>query len=283
MGSDTPVMPYSVSKPFAAVCALVLVDRGLLDLDRPVKNYWPEMTADPTVRQLLSHQSGHASLEQPVPTEAFYDLELLCRLIAGQTAQWPPGSGCGESALLYGHLVGEVMRRIDGRRVGAFLRDEICGPFGLDFQIGLTDPELRRVADLSGLEGLAERIADRSPTMARALVNPPGSLDARVVNSSAWRRAEIPAVNGHGTARGVAGLFAALGAGRLLSPATTGGPRRGRDPRCRSCSRLRGSVGARRADRRRRVRNGRNGRQPRLVEQRRQLRDRLRHRPRRRP
>jgi CubicO group peptidase (beta-lactamase class C family) len=71
--SDTLVMPYSVSKPFAAVCALVLVDRGLLDLDRPVKNYWPEMTADPTVRQLLSHQSGHASLEQPVPTEAFYN------------------------------------------------------------------------------------------------------------------------------------------------------------------------------------------------------------------
>ena len=77
------------------------------------------------------------------------------------------------------------------------------------------------MADLTGLDGLPDRIAERSPTMTAALANPPGSLDARVVNSSAWRRAEIPAVNGHGTARGVAGLFAALGEGRLLSPAVT--------------------------------------------------------------
>ena len=219
--SDTLAMPYSVSKPFAAVCALVLADRGLLDLDRPVSTYWPEMTADTTVRQLLSHQSGHAYLEQPVPTDAFYDWDLLCRLIAEQPPQWPPGSGCGESALLYGHLVGELVRRIDGRSLGTFLTDEVCGPLELDFHLGLSDPQLQRTADLTGLDGLPERIADRSSAMARALANPPGSLDASVVNSSAWRRAEIPAVNGHGSARAVAGLFAALGEGRLLSPAMT--------------------------------------------------------------
>ena len=219
--SDTLVMPYSVTKPFAAVCALMLADRELLDLDRPVSTYWPEITADTTVRQVLSHQSGHAYLEHPVPTKAFYDWDLLCRLIAEQSPQWPPGAGCGESALLYGHLVGEVVRRVDGRGLGTFLGDEVCGPLGLDFHIGLTGPDLDRVADLTGLDGLPDRIADRSLAMARALANPPGSLDAGVVNSSAWRRAEIPAVNGHGTARGVAGLFAALGQDRFLSPAMT--------------------------------------------------------------
>ena len=211
--ADTLVMPYSVTKPFAAVCALVLVDRGLLDLDAPLQTYWPEMRARTTLRQVLSHQSGHALLERPAPTEAFYDWDLMCTLVAEQPPLWEPGHGCGESALLYGHLVGEVVRRVDGRSLGTFLREEVCGPHGLDFVVGLAGDDLPRVADLTGFTGR------RTPhsVMDRAIANPPGARDPAVVNSARWRTAEIPAVNGHGTARAVAGLLVALAQGRLLS------------------------------------------------------------------
>ena len=141
-GEDTVVMPYSVTKPFAAVCALVLVDRGVLDLDAPLTTYWPEMVAATTLRQVLSHQSGHALLEKPAPAEALLDWDRMCALVAAQPPLWEPGHGCGESALLYGHLVGEVVRRVDGRSLGTFLREEVCGPHGLDFHVGLREAEL---------------------------------------------------------------------------------------------------------------------------------------------
>lgn len=210
---DTMVMPYSVTKPFAAVCALVLVDRGLLDLDEALQTYWPEMRAPTTLRQVLSHQSGHALLERPVPTETFYDWDLMCSLVAEQPPLWEPGHGCGESALLYGHLVGEVLRRVDGRSLGTFLREEVCGPHGLDFSVGVATADLPRVGDLTGF---ADGGASDSG-LERAVANPPGARDPAVVNSRAWRTAEIPAVNGHGTARAVAGLLVALAEGRLLS------------------------------------------------------------------
>ena len=103
-------MPYSVTKPFAALCGLVLADRGLLDLDAPLSTYWPELLAPTTMRQVLSHQSGLALLERPAPEEAFYDWDLMCRLVAEQPPLWEPGTACGESALLYGHQIGEVVR-----------------------------------------------------------------------------------------------------------------------------------------------------------------------------
>ncbi len=212
---DTLVMPYSVTKPFAAVCALVLVDRGVLDLDAPLTTYWPEMVAATTLRQVLSHQSGHALLEKPAPAEALLDWDWMCSLVAAQPPLWEPGHGCGESALLYGHLVGEVVRRVDGRSLGTFLREEVCGPHGLDFHVGVREDQLPRVADLTGLE--ARRTSAGVGVLERAVSNPPGARDPAVVNSTAWRAAEVPAVNGHGTARAVAGLFVALAEGRLLS------------------------------------------------------------------
>src|SRR5690349_17267781 len=149
---DTLVMPYSVTKPFAAMPALLLADRGELDLDAPVQDYWPEMVARTTTRQLLSHHAGLVVLDEDLPSEAFLDWEGLCAHLAGQQPSWGPGTASGESALFYGHLVGEVVRRVDGRTPGQYLRDEVCGPLGLDFHIGLDDGEITRVADLTGLE-----------------------------------------------------------------------------------------------------------------------------------
>ena len=213
------VMPYSVSKPFAAVCALRLAEAGRLDLDAPVQRYWPEFRAPATVRHVLSHQAGVVALDRPAATEAFYDWDLLCGLLAGQEPAWPPGTAHGESALFYGHLVGELVRRIDGRSIGRFLREEVTGPAGLDFFFGLSPAQQAAAVDLTGLGAgfMAANQAGRPDLYRRAVANPPGAHDPAVVNGARWRAAEIPAVNGHGTARAVAGFYHALLSGRLLS------------------------------------------------------------------
>src|SRR3712207_6486706 len=221
-------MPYSVTKPFAAVCVLVLVERGLVDLDSPMQRYWPGLRAPASVRDVLSHRAGLVVLDEEAPEEAFYDWTLLCSMLARQEPAWVPGTAQGESALFYGHLLGEVVRRVDGRTLGRFLREEVCGPHGLDFHIGLGDEELARVADLTGFD--AAFLAAQAGSLElyrRGIANPPGARDPRVLNGERWRRAEVPAVNGHGTARAVAGFYAALAAGQvvgadLLREMTTG-------------------------------------------------------------
>ena len=219
-GPESVVMPYSVTKPFAAVCLLMLVDRGLVRLDDAMQTYWPEFVTPATVREVLSHQAGLVALDDPLPTEAFYDWDRMCEALALQEPQWPPGERPGESALFYGHLVGEVVRRVDGRSLGRFLREEICGPRGLDFAIGLATREQARVVELTGLTDESFRrevLGTRTELYERATGNPPGAFDPAVVNSPAWRAAEIPAVNGHGTAAAVCGLFVALLDSTLLS------------------------------------------------------------------
>lgn len=218
------VQPYSVSKPFAAVCALRLAEAGRFDLDAPVQRYWPEFRAPATVRHVLSHQAGVVMLDQQAATEAFYDWDYLCGLLAAQEPAWPPGTAHGESALFYGHLVGELVRRVDGRGAGRFLREEVCGPQGLDFAFGLSQVQQGRAVDLTGLgAGFRSATLAARPDLYRlATGNPPGAHDAGVVNGAAWRAAEIPAINGHGTARAVAGFYRALSTGGLLSPGMLG-------------------------------------------------------------
>jgi CubicO group peptidase (beta-lactamase class C family) len=216
---DSIAMPYSVSKPFAALCALVLIDRGAMDLDAPVQRYWPEFTAEATVRHVISHQAGVVAIDEPAPTEVFYDWERMCALLAAQEPAWEPGTAHGESALFYGHLVGELVRRVDGRTPGRFLREEICGSAELDFAFGLDVDERQRAVELTGLDDRFrdDNLAGRPALYARAIANPPGAQDASVVNGAPWRATEVPAINGHGTARGIAGLYAALLRGELLS------------------------------------------------------------------
>jgi CubicO group peptidase (beta-lactamase class C family) len=219
-GRDSIVMPYSVTKPFAAVCALLLVERGQLDLDTRVSHYWPEFAAPATVRHVLAHQAGLVALAEPLPSAALFDWELICARLAAAEPAWTPGTAHGESAVFYGHLVGELVRRVDGRRFGEFLRAEVCGPLGLDFAVGLEPAEQARCVEVTGLDAAfrARVSAGRPELYQRAVGNPPGIQDGAVVNSARLRAAEIPAVNGHGTARAVAGLHAALLSGQLLGP-----------------------------------------------------------------
>jgi len=217
VGLDDLVCVYSAGKPLAAFCALVLVDRGALELDAPVADVWPEFAAGgksaATVRHALAHQAGVLGWRAPQPVEALLDWERAVALVAAEEAWWPPGTAHGEHALLYGHLAGELVRRVDGRSLGAFWREEVAGPWGLDVHFGLHADEQARVVDLVDPDGAwAGGLARYHP----AVHNPPALGDLAVVNSPAWRSAEVPAVNAHATARGIARFYAGLLAGGEL-------------------------------------------------------------------
>jgi CubicO group peptidase (beta-lactamase class C family) len=229
---DTIVNVFSVTKPIAAACLLVLVERGRVALDDRVSSIWPEFAAagkqSVTVRQVLAHQAGLDVFERPLEPDDLLDWSRAAELLAGSPPRWPPGSTHGEHAAFYGHLVGELVRRLDGRSLGRFLRDELAVPWKLDFHVGLGPQELARTADVTDPGGAFRREALAAPATYRlALDNPPGALDVAAVNSERWRRAEIPALNGHGTAIAIARFYAGLAAGgqldgvRLLSAELT--------------------------------------------------------------
>ncbi len=215
-------MPYSVTKAFTAMAALVLVDRGLLDLDESVQRHWPQLRARATVRQLLSHQVGLVALSEPATPELLLDWDRLCARLSREEPRWRSGTAIGESALFYGHLVGELVRRVDGRPLGRFLREEVCVPHGLDFPSASTT-RTWHAPSTSPVSLARDRSARRRrtgrPCCGRRCSTRPAPSTPDVVNSAAFRRAEVPAINGHGTARAVAGLYAALLAGRIISPA----------------------------------------------------------------
>jgi CubicO group peptidase (beta-lactamase class C family) len=222
---DSLINVYSVTKPIAACCVLVLADRGAVSLEDPVSRHWPEFAQAGkeriSVRQLLSHQAGLVALRQPQTPETMFDWARICELLAAEPPWWEPGTAHGEHALFYGHLCGELVRRIDGRTLGRFWREEVAEPWNLDFAIGLRAAERARAVDLTGELPAAE---DEHGLYALATGNPPGLRDLAVVNGERWRAAEIPAVNGHGNAVAVARFYAGLLAGgeldgaRLLSP-----------------------------------------------------------------
>jgi CubicO group peptidase (beta-lactamase class C family) len=228
---ETLVNVWSTSKGPTALCAHILADRGLLDFDAPVAEYWPEFAAagkeSVLVRHLLSHRAGLAGLRVPHTFAQLCDWELTVRRLAEQEPWWEPGTRSGYHAFTFGHLVGEVVRRISGLLPGAFLEREVTGPLGIDFTIGLPEKEADRTAELvhpptaSSSEQSAV-FAQLAPAALAALANP--LVGATEANTPQWRAAEIPAANGHGTARAVAalyGIFAlrgAYGSRQVLSP-----------------------------------------------------------------
>jgi CubicO group peptidase (beta-lactamase class C family) len=218
---DTIVNVFSTTKAVTALCAHMLVDRGLLELSAPVARYWPEFAqagkAALPVHLLLSHRAGLAALRAPLPSEALFDWQRMVEAIAAEAPWWPPGSASGYHAMTYGFLVGELVRRISGRTLGAFVRDEIARPLGADFQIGLPAHEDARVAELVpptpaevAAAGAAAQV-DPQSLLGKVMGNP--AIAPELANQRAWRGAEIPAANGHGNARSLARVMAALACG----------------------------------------------------------------------
>jgi len=224
---DTLVNIWSTTKMPSALCVLMLHDRGELSVDAPMADYWPEFAAngkaDVLVRHVLGHTAGLPVFDEPVDDLALFDEPECCRRLAAQPPRWTPGDGSGYHAETQGWLLGELVRRVDGRSLGTFFRDEVARPLDLDLHIGLDDREFHRVADVATLHARGNEPPD--PTLG-ALERPSSTRSAGLVNTSAWRRAEFPASNGHGNARSVALAMAALANGGragdclLLSPAT---------------------------------------------------------------
>jgi len=210
--ADTLVNVYSVGKPVIALAVLMLVERGLIGLDDPMARHWPSFTTEASVRQVLTHTAGLVTFEVPRPAEAWADWDLLCADLAAARPEWPPGTVAAEHALTYGHLLGELVRRVDGRAPARFVAEEIARPFGADFGFGLGPAGIARCAELEfDTPDWPERQRGQPGSVrARAVNNPAGARDLAVVNGDQWRSASVPAVNLHSTAVALARFYAEL-------------------------------------------------------------------------
>src|SRR5436305_7418078 len=230
--ANTVTCVFSTTKTMTALAAIVLVDRGELDLDATVARYWPEFAARGKagikVRHLLSHTSGVSGWEQPITLEDLYDWDKSTALLAAQAPWWEPGTASGYHMLTYGHLIGEVIRRITGLRPGEFFAAHVAGPLGADFHIGLPTSEFPRVSDLVPWPPQPIDLTQLDPDgpAYKTFTGPPLDRNIEHSRTEGWRRADIGAVNGHGNARSVARIQSAVACGgevegvRLLSPRT---------------------------------------------------------------
>ena len=206
---DTIVNVYSTTKTMSFLTAFVLADRGLLDFHAKVTDYWPEYgqngKQDTEVRHFMSHSAGVPGFEPRLArARELYDWDACVDNLAKQAPWWEPGSKSGYHAITQGYLIGELVRRITGRTIGTFFREEIAEPLGADFHIGVARSEFDRVAEMipeEPTEGATSPFGDPDSIPGRVFASAPAGTEA--VNTPGWRSAEIPAAGGHGNARGV--------------------------------------------------------------------------------
>ncbi|MDP3749636.1 MAG: serine hydrolase domain-containing protein [Phenylobacterium sp.] len=205
----TPV--FSTTKAVAALLIARLVDAGKLWYDQPVAEVWPAFAqagkAAITVEQVMSHQEGLSGFPDEMDPALWFDWDAICARLAAMAPLWPPGTASGYHPITFGYLAGEIFRRVDGRTMGAALRQDLAEPFGLDVWIGLPDSEHDRAADLQRPSGLPNFGEVNEATRA-AFLTPWSSPAGR--GQAEWRRIEIPSANGHATAPALARLMGAL-------------------------------------------------------------------------
>ncbi|GGN62576.1 esterase [Streptomyces albiflavescens] len=229
----------SATKGVAAAVLLLLAQRGVLDLDAPVGQYWPEYKAADKERTLvghvLAHRAGVPVLDRPLTPAEAADPDLAAAVVAAQAPVWEPGTDHGYHAQTYSWLTGELVRRVTGRSIGEWIADEVAGPLGLDLWVGLPEAEAGRVGRVAQVEApsapgglktrpkraVSEAYADPSSLTRRAFAAITPLPDE---NDPAYRAAVLPASNGIATAEGLARFYAALigevDGVRLFSPAT---------------------------------------------------------------
>ncbi|HVJ95687.1 MAG TPA: serine hydrolase domain-containing protein [Acidimicrobiia bacterium] len=229
---DTIGVVWSCTKGATALCAHMLAGRGQLDLAAPVAQYWPEFAQGGkeaiTVAMLLSHQAGLPAFREPIPDEGYCDWEFVVDRLAAEEPFWQPGTRNGYHALTFGHLIGEVVRRVSGQRIGEFFQTQVAGPLGLDFWMSLpADLEDRVAPTIPALPGPDDVL----PSFYQAALTDPQSLAAMVLMHSGlalapgWidtrnaHAAELPAFGGIANARALAGMYAPLanGGGELVT------------------------------------------------------------------
>jgi len=214
---NTLAAAFSISKAFTATLGHMAVERGLVDLDAPVACYWPEFAANGKVgilvRQLFTHQAGLVYVDEELQPGEAYDWERMTRALAAQKCVFPPGVTPIYHSLTFGYLIGEVLRRVTGATIGPLTRDWIARPLGLDFHFALDDAQVARCAHLTS-EPSPDPAPRGQPDVAAKTTR--GSAPGDRFNSLAFRRAEVGAGSGHGTAHAIARFFDCLGAGGAL-------------------------------------------------------------------
>ncbi|MGY1609383.1 MULTISPECIES: serine hydrolase domain-containing protein [unclassified Geodermatophilus] len=227
---DTIVNVWSTTKTITALAVLTLVEQGRLDVHAPVAEYWPEFGANGKagirVAHLMSHTSGVAGWDPPFTVEDMYDWDSSVTRLAAQAPWWEPGTASGYHAQNQGHLLGEVLRRVDGRSLKQYVAEELAGPLGADFQIGAAPEDEGRIAPVVPPPPLAFDLAAMDPAspVVRCFTGP--VADASKANTPGWRAADLGALNGHSNARGVLDVMRVVSLGgeaggvRLLSDET---------------------------------------------------------------
>jgi CubicO group peptidase (beta-lactamase class C family) len=210
---------YSVGKALVALLALQLVDAGLMRLDEPIATYWPEFAAGgkatATVRHALCHRAGVPAIREPLTNEDLWQWDKMAGALAATDAWFVPGSRHVYHTNTYGHLVGELIRRVTSEMPGSRLRD-LAGGVDADVWVGVPPSEQHRCADIIWAAPAIPAEMQLDDTSPEALMialgyrNPPGYSSMGVVNSAEWRAAQVPSTNGHGTAKGVARIYSAL-------------------------------------------------------------------------
>ncbi len=216
---DTLIPIYSVSKAVSALVVAVLVEEGALDYETPVAKVWPEFAAHGkgaiTLAELMSHQAGLPGLSEPMNPEDWYDWDFTAGRLAAMAPLWPPGERSGYHPISWGHLVGEVVRRATGRTIGEHLRTRFAEPFDLDVWIGVAPDQIHRAATPRKPPAPPDLGEINEPTTLAFLKRWSTPRNARS-HIADWLTKEIPAANGHGTARGLARLMQPFArAGRL--------------------------------------------------------------------
>ncbi|APC21679.1 EstA family serine hydrolase [Pseudomonas protegens] len=221
---------FCTIKPLAAVAALMLVEEGKLELDAPVARYWPEFAQGGkgrvTVRQVMTHTSGIPALRGPNHNAMMYDWEHMVEILAAEPLWWQPGTGLGYATTIFGWVIGELIRRIDGREPCTFIHEQITRPHDLEVYLGVEEQDFERIAHFDAAEGrvgdyysedLRKVIIAEPEHVATLAFTNPGMVPRRTCDPRWWAYRQ-PGVNGHSTAHGLAGFYSALLGGRLIGP-----------------------------------------------------------------
>jgi CubicO group peptidase (beta-lactamase class C family) len=231
---DTLVLVFSCTKGASALCAHLLLDRGLIDLDAPIARYWPEFARAGkeaiTVRMVLDHQAGIPVFRTPLRPGGLYDWEYMTETLAGETPFWEGGTRQGYHALTFGFIVGELVRRVSGQAIDAFFREEVAGPLSLDFHLGLPAEHESRVAPVIRADPPPpgepqSRFLQTARTYPQSIqslmiLNTGRNAAAGDQDSREAHAAVLPSGGAISNARGLAGMYSPLAAGRLMRPET---------------------------------------------------------------